>query len=78
MSSLRERVWRKVEGIIDPFRDAGQEALPREGWRFILYFARQAKGPFLLLLFIAILFSLYLSFINLFQMLLYLLGQREE
>jgi ATP-binding cassette subfamily B protein/ATP-binding cassette subfamily B multidrug efflux pump len=43
-------MWRKVEGVIDPFRDAGQEALPREGWRFILYFARQAKGPFLLLL----------------------------
>lgn len=43
-------MWQKVEGVIDPFRDAGQEALPREGWRFILYFARQAKGPFLLLL----------------------------
>jgi ATP-binding cassette subfamily B protein/ATP-binding cassette subfamily B multidrug efflux pump len=45
-------MWRKVEGVIDPFRDAGRDALPREGWRFILYFARQAKGPFLLLLII--------------------------
>lgn len=52
MSLFRERLWEKAEGVIDPFRDAGQELLPREGWRFILHFARQAKGPFLLLLLI--------------------------
>ena len=52
MSSLRERLWEKAEGVIDPFRDSGGEPLPREGWRFILHFARQAKGPFLLLLII--------------------------
>ncbi|HVW56784.1 MAG TPA: ABC transporter ATP-binding protein [Rhizobiaceae bacterium] len=52
MSSLRERLWEKAEGVIDPFRDVGSELLPREGWRFILHFASQAKGPFLLLLLI--------------------------
>jgi len=52
MSSLRERLWEKAEGVIDPFRNSGGEPLPREGWRFILHFARQAKGPFLLLLII--------------------------
>jgi ATP-binding cassette subfamily B protein/ATP-binding cassette subfamily B multidrug efflux pump len=43
-------LWRKAEGIIDPFGDTDREVLPRDGWRFILYFARQAKGPFALLL----------------------------
>ena len=47
-----DRLWRKAEGIIDPFGDTDREVLPRDGWRFILYFARQAKGPFALLLII--------------------------
>ncbi len=47
---LRERLWRKAEGVIDPFGDTDRDVLPRDGWRFILYFARQAKGPFALLL----------------------------
>jgi ATP-binding cassette subfamily B protein/ATP-binding cassette subfamily B multidrug efflux pump len=45
-----ERAWRKAEGIIDPFADTQREVLPRDAWRFILFFARQAKGPFILLL----------------------------
>ncbi|WP_311032246.1 ABC transporter ATP-binding protein [Mesorhizobium koreense] len=48
--AIFDRLWRKAEGIIDPFGDTDREVLPREGWRFILYFARQAKGPFALLL----------------------------
>jgi ATP-binding cassette subfamily B protein/ATP-binding cassette subfamily B multidrug efflux pump len=48
--SLSEKLWRKAEGIIDPFGDTDREVLPRDGWRFILYFASQAKGPFALLL----------------------------
>ncbi|MEO9612090.1 MAG: ABC transporter ATP-binding protein [Nitratireductor sp.] len=45
-----DRFWRRIEGVIDPFHDTEQEVLPKDAWRFILYFARQAKGPFVLLL----------------------------
>jgi ABC-type multidrug transport system fused ATPase/permease subunit len=47
---LGERMWRSVEGAIDPFHDTAREVLPDDAWRFILYFANQAKGPFILLL----------------------------
>ena len=47
---FRDRVWRSVEGAIDPFQDTEREVLPDDAWRFILYFANQAKRPFLLLL----------------------------
>ena len=47
---FRDRVWRSVEGAIDPFHDTEREVLPDDAWRFILYFANQAKGPFILLL----------------------------
>ena len=43
---LRDRVWRSVEGAIDPFQDTDREVLPEDAWRFILYFANQAKGAF--------------------------------
>ncbi len=45
-----ERIWRKAEGVIEPFADTERDVLPRDAWQFILYFARQAKGPFILLL----------------------------
>ena len=48
--SRRERMWRRFEGIIDPFKDTDREVLPRTPARFILYFAKQARGPFILLL----------------------------
>ncbi|MBN9237547.1 MULTISPECIES: ABC transporter ATP-binding protein [Phyllobacteriaceae] len=47
---FRDRIWRTVEGTIDPFSDTDREVLPADAWRFILYFANQAKGAFLLLL----------------------------
>ncbi len=47
---LREGVWGRFEGALDAFRDTDREVLPHEAWRFILYFARQAKWPFALLL----------------------------
>ena len=47
---FRNILWRRVEGTIHPFQDTDREVLPESAWRFILYFARQAKGPFLLLL----------------------------
>jgi ATP-binding cassette subfamily B protein/ATP-binding cassette subfamily B multidrug efflux pump len=47
---LRERFWRRVERVLDPFHDTDREVLPKDAWSFILYFARQAKGPFVLLL----------------------------
>jgi ATP-binding cassette subfamily B protein/ATP-binding cassette subfamily B multidrug efflux pump len=49
-NTLRERFWRRFEGVVDPFQDTEREVLPTDAWRFILYFARQAKGPFILLL----------------------------
>ncbi|TWH31680.1 MULTISPECIES: ABC transporter ATP-binding protein [unclassified Aminobacter] len=45
-----ERIWRRAEGIIEPFVDTERDVLPRDAWQFILSFARQAKGPFILLL----------------------------
>src|SRR5690606_35272053 len=49
----RARLWRRFEGAIDAFHDTDREVLPDTAWQFILYFARQAKGPFLLLLIVA-------------------------
>ena len=47
---VRDRIWRSVEGSIDPFQDTDRAVLPDTAWQFILYFARQAKLPFFLLL----------------------------
>ncbi|MBK8457324.1 MAG: ABC transporter ATP-binding protein [Phyllobacteriaceae bacterium] len=46
---LSERLWRAVERIIPPFGDTDREVLPQNPRDFFLYFARQAKGPFMLL-----------------------------
>ena len=48
--AFAERIWRRTEEVIEPFADTEREVLPRDAWAFILHFARQAKGPFLLLL----------------------------
>jgi ABC-type multidrug transport system fused ATPase/permease subunit len=45
-----DRIWRSVEGAIDPFHDTDREVLPEDAWKFIVYFAKQAKGAFVLLL----------------------------
>ncbi|PWK63875.1 ABC transporter ATP-binding protein [Aminobacter sp. AP02] len=47
---FQQKFWRRFEGAIDPFQDTDREVLPENAWAFILYFARQAKGPFILLL----------------------------
>ncbi|MFC6489042.1 ABC transporter ATP-binding protein [Nitratireductor sp. GCM10026969] len=47
---LNERLWRSAEGVIDPFGDTEREVLPTEAHHFILFFAAQAKWPFVLLL----------------------------
>ncbi|GAA2842491.1 ABC transporter ATP-binding protein [Aminobacter sp. SR38] len=47
---FQQKFWRRFEGAIDPFQDTEREVLPESAWAFILYFARQAKGPFTLLL----------------------------
>ncbi|TKT77349.1 ABC transporter ATP-binding protein [Aquamicrobium sp. LC103] len=47
---IGERIWRSAEEVIDPFSDTDREVLPRDAWRFIFFFARQAKWPFVLLL----------------------------
>src|SRR5690606_33279816 len=44
--------WRRAEGVIDPFGDTEREVLPTEAYKFILFFAAQAKWPFILLLLI--------------------------
>jgi ATP-binding cassette subfamily B multidrug efflux pump len=43
-------LWGRFEGWIDPLADTDREVLPDNAWEFILYFARQAKLPFLFLL----------------------------
>ncbi|MDN2566633.1 ABC transporter ATP-binding protein/permease [Aquibium sp. A9E412] len=48
--SLRERLWRIPEGVVDPFADTDREVLPRGAFAFIRFFAAQAKWPFVLLL----------------------------
>ena len=47
---FRENLWRRFEGVIDAFHDTDREVLPDTAWQFIVYFAKQAKGAFLLLL----------------------------
>jgi ATP-binding cassette subfamily B multidrug efflux pump len=47
---FRDRLWQRFEGAVDPFQDTDREVLPASAWQFILYFARQATGPFVLLL----------------------------
>ncbi|WP_274426538.1 ABC transporter ATP-binding protein [Chelativorans sp. YIM 93263] len=45
-----EGLWRRAEGVIDPFGDTPREVLPAEARDFIWFFATQAKWPFILLL----------------------------
>jgi ATP-binding cassette subfamily B protein/ATP-binding cassette subfamily B multidrug efflux pump len=47
---FRDSLWRRFEGAIDPFQDTDRDVLPATAWEFILYFANQAKAPFVLLL----------------------------
>lgn len=48
--SFGERNWQRVEDVIEPFADTERDVLPKDALSFILFFARQAKWPFLLLL----------------------------
>ncbi|WEX07919.1 ABC transporter ATP-binding protein [Chelativorans sp. AA-79] len=43
-------LWRRAEGVIDPFGDTDREVLPGNARAFILFFAKQARWPFVLLL----------------------------
>ena len=43
-------IWSLAESHIEPFVDTDREVLPRDAFAFIAFFARQAKGPFILLL----------------------------
>jgi ATP-binding cassette, subfamily B, multidrug efflux pump len=45
-------LWNRVERFVEPFSDTDREILPQTAWSFILYFARQARWPFILLLLI--------------------------
>jgi ATP-binding cassette subfamily B multidrug efflux pump len=47
---LRERAWRRLEGIVEPFADTDRPVLPKDALKFILFFANQARWPFVLLL----------------------------
>ena len=49
-SGISERLLRRAEAVIDPFGDTDRAVLPKRAWSFILFFARQAKWPFILLL----------------------------
>lgn len=48
--TLQERLYAPFENVVDAFADTDREVLPRDAWQFILFFARQAKLPFILLL----------------------------
>jgi len=48
--TLQDRVYEPFENVIDAFADTDRPVLPKDAWQFILFFARQAKMPFLLLL----------------------------
>ena len=43
-------VWNRVERFVEPFSDTDRQVLPKTAWGFILYFATQARGPFIILL----------------------------
>ena len=43
-------VWNRAERFIEPFADTDRDVLPQTAWGFILYFARQARWPFVALL----------------------------
>ncbi|MEM8542005.1 MAG: ABC transporter ATP-binding protein [Pseudomonadota bacterium] len=43
-------VWNRFERFIDPFSNTDDDVLPRDAWGFIFHFAKEAKGPFLLML----------------------------
>ncbi len=47
---LGERFWRATENVITPFADTDRPVLPKDALQFILFFANQARWPFLLLL----------------------------
>ncbi|MCX7303872.1 MAG: ABC transporter ATP-binding protein [Hyphomicrobiales bacterium] len=47
---FREKLWGRFEGAIDAFHDTEREVLPDTALQFIVYFAEQAKTPFILLL----------------------------
>ena len=49
-TGLFEPAWQAAEGVVDPFADTDREVLPKDALGFILYFARQAKWAFVLLL----------------------------
>ncbi|CAG1008120.1 MAG: ABC transporter ATP-binding protein [Rhizobiaceae bacterium] len=48
--TLQDKFYAPFENVVDAFADTDREVLPRDAWQFILFFARQAKLPFILLL----------------------------
>ncbi len=43
-------VWNRFERYIDPFSNTDDDVLPHDAWGFIFHFAKEAKGPFVLML----------------------------
>ncbi|MGB6118800.1 MAG: ABC transporter ATP-binding protein [Mesorhizobium sp.] len=48
--TVGDRIYGPFENVIDAFADTDRDVLPKDAWQFILFFARQAKLPFVLLL----------------------------
>jgi ABC-type multidrug transport system fused ATPase/permease subunit len=48
--TLQDRIYGPFENVVDAFSDTDREVLPKDAWQFIMFFARQAKLPFILLL----------------------------
>jgi ABC-type multidrug transport system fused ATPase/permease subunit len=48
--TIQDRLYARFENVVEPFADTDRAVLPRDAWNFILFFASQAKLPFVLLL----------------------------
>jgi ABC-type multidrug transport system fused ATPase/permease subunit len=48
--TFQDRLYARFENVVEPFADTDRAVLPRDAWNFILFFASQAKLPFVLLL----------------------------
>ena len=48
--TISDRLYGPFENVVDAFGDTDREVLPRDAWQFIIFFAKQARFPFILLL----------------------------
>ena len=49
-TTISDRLYGPFENLVEAFGDTDREVLPRDAWQFIVFFAKQARFPFILLL----------------------------